>query len=67
MDTTEKTTEKILAAIRKNPYITTKELANVCGLTEDGIYYNTKKLRSKGLIRRIGGDKGGHWEVDKES
>ena len=62
-ETTEKTTEKILAAIQRNPYVTTKELATLCGITEDGIYYNTKKLRSKGILRRVGGDKGGHWEI----
>jgi hypothetical protein len=62
-ETTEKTTEKILAAIQRNPYVTTKELATLCGITEDGIYYNTKKLRSKGILRRVGGDKGGYWEI----
>jgi ATP-dependent DNA helicase RecG len=46
-ETTEKTTEKILAAIQRNPYVTTKELATLCGITEDGIYYNAKKLRSR--------------------
>ena len=61
--TTEKTTEKILMAIQRNPYVTTKELATLCDITEDGIYYNTKKLRSKGILRRVGGDKGGYWEI----
>ena len=41
-ETTEKTTEKILAAIQRNPYVTTKELATLCGITEDGIYYCTE-------------------------
>ena len=50
-------------AIQRNPYVTTKELATLCGITEDGIYYNTKKLRSKGILRRVGGDKGGYWEI----
>ena len=27
------------------------------------ILYNTKKLRSKGILRRVGGDKGGYWEI----
>lgn len=40
--TTEKTTEIILAAIQRNPYVTTKELATLCGITEDGIYYCTE-------------------------
>ena len=60
---TEKTTEKILITITTNPYITKSELAKVCGITEDGIYWNIKKLKEGGIIRRVGHDKGGHWEV----
>lgn len=58
-----KTTEKILRLMRENPQITNKELADACGITEDGVYWNTKKLRKNNIIRRVGGDKGGHWEV----
>ena len=59
----EKTTEKIIRLMKANPYITNKELAEVCGITEDGVYWNTKKLKKNNRIRRIGGDKGGYWEV----
>lgn len=62
-NTTEKTTEKIIRLMRDNPQITNKELANACGITEDGVYWNTKKLKKNNAIRRVGGDKGGHWEV----
>ena len=30
------------------------------------IKYNIRKLREKGIIKRIGPDKGGHWEVIEE-
>ena len=40
-----------------------KELAQQCNRTEDGIYWNIKRLRQRGVIRRVGPDKGGHWEV----
>ena len=33
-----KTTEKIIRLMKANPYITNKELAEVCGITEDGVY-----------------------------
>ena len=49
--------------MKANPYITNKELAEVCGITEDGVYQNTQKLKKNNRIRRIGGDKGGYWEV----
>ena len=58
-----KTTEKIIRLMKANPYINNKELAEVCGITEDDVYWNTKKLKKSNRIRRIGGDKGGYWEV----
>ena len=61
--TTQKTTRKMLALIKKNPSISREELAEKCGITSDGIKYNIRKLREKGIIKRIGPDKGGHWEV----
>ena len=69
-DTTQKTTQKgqdttqkILEEIKKNPSISRDELAEKCGLTSDGIKYNIRKLREKGIIKRVGPDKGGHWEI----
>ena len=65
-DTTEessqKTTEKIMLAIQNNPRITYRELAELLGLTEDGIFWNIKKLKAKGFLRRVGPNKGGHWK-----
>ena len=59
----EKSSEKIIRLMKANPYINNKKLAEVCGITEDGVYWNTKKLKKNNRIRRIGGDKGGYWEV----
>jgi len=62
--TTQKTTQKIIELIKENPYITRKELAEkIWDITEDGIKYHLKTLKEKGLLKRIGSDKGGHWEV----
>ena len=49
--------------MRSNPTISIEELAELCGLTRDGINYNIRNLKNKGIIKRIGPDKGGHWEV----
>jgi ATP-dependent DNA helicase RecG len=62
----EKTVEKILNIITDNPQITQTELAEMTGLTRRGIEWNLAKLKSKGLIQRIGADKGGCWEVTSE-
>lgn len=64
-ETTTKTSELILDAITKNPYLTNKELAAICGITADGVYYQLKQLKTIGKIRRIGPNKGGHWEIIK--
>ncbi|MDR3049943.1 MAG: hypothetical protein LBV16_08970 [Elusimicrobiota bacterium] len=53
----------ILDAIKKNPAITTKELAIVLGLTMDGAKWNIKALKVKNKIRHIGATKKGVWEI----
>jgi len=62
-ETTQKTTQKIIALIRRNPEITRQELAAELGITDSGVKYHLKKMQDKGLIRRVGADKGGHWEL----
>ncbi len=62
--TTETTTETILKIISNNPKVTTKEIARICNITEDGAAYHIKKLKQKGKIIRIGGSRnGGKWKV----
>jgi ATP-dependent DNA helicase RecG len=63
--TTKKTTEKVLDILRSNPFLTNKVMAEMLGLTDDWIYYQIKKLKTQGNIRRVGGDNGGHWEIIK--
>ena len=45
--------------------IVEQELAESVGLTDDGVKYNLAKLVKQGKIKRIGPDKGGHWEIIK--
>ena len=54
---------RILELISENPHITYKELSLNIGIAEKNIYTNIEKLKEKGLLRRIGPDKGGHWEI----
>lgn len=60
---TQKTTQKILDVLKADPTATRKELADLLGLTPDGIKWNIEKLKKEGKLRRIGPDKGGKWEV----
>ena len=62
----EKSKEKILQAIENTPYITTSELSQLTGLSISGIEKNLRQLKEQNKIKRIGPDKGGHWEVVKD-
>ncbi|MEA3288252.1 MAG: winged helix-turn-helix domain-containing protein [Candidatus Marinimicrobia bacterium] len=61
--TQETTQEKILALLKAKPTITRKELAEKIGLTPDGIKYHIDKMRTAGIIKRVGSRKTGQWEV----
>lgn len=54
--------QKIIDAIKTNPYITQEELSDIIGITKKSITFNMKKLQDKGLIKRIGSNKNGYWE-----
>jgi len=53
----------ILQEIIKNKYITQKELSKILGINEKNVRNNIAKLKEIGIIRRIGPDKGGYWEI----
>jgi len=61
--TPRKTSQKIIELIRRDAHITTSEMANIIGIDRRNIARNIKKLQAQGLIRRVGPDKGGHWEI----
>ena len=61
--TQETTQEKILNLISNNTSITQKEMANILGMTRDGISYNIRILREKGILERIGSTKNGEWKI----
>ena len=56
-------TQKILELIIQNPGITRKDLADQIGISTDGVKYHLNRMRKQNLIRRIGPDRGGHWEL----
>jgi len=56
--------KRILEEIRKDKYTTAKKLSAAIGISERKIQVNMRKLREKGLIKRVGPDKGGYWEIN---
>ncbi len=61
--TAQKTNQKIMALIQQNPKITRQELADALQISDSGIKYYLKKMQDKELLRRVGPDKGGYWEI----
>ncbi|MFZ2958933.1 MAG: ATP-binding protein [Candidatus Ozemobacteraceae bacterium] len=60
-----KTSVRILEAVRQNTGITIPELEAFIGVSRRSIELNLQKLQAEGCLRRIGPDKGGHWEILK--
>ena len=59
----EKSKEKILALLSANPHATMADLIAETGLSVSGVEKNIRELKAAGRLRRVGPDKGGHWEV----
>ena len=66
ISTQETTAERIIAEIRKHPLTTRQQLAEVIGITPDGIKKQLDKLKKAGIIRHVGATKKGHWEIIEE-
>jgi ATP-dependent DNA helicase RecG len=46
-----------------NPEISAKKLSVIIGLSHRKTQENIKKLKDKGVLKRVAPAKGGHWEV----
>jgi ATP-dependent DNA helicase RecG len=65
-ESNQKSNQIILVAMRRNPNVTIRELQEETDLSESGVKKIIRQLRGEGLVQRIGGAKGGHWEVRQE-
>lgn len=64
---TEKVTEKeneILVLLRMDPGYTYADMAEKLSVSRKTISARVKSLKEKGLIRRIGSDTNGYWEIE---
>ena len=57
------TEERIVALILSNAHITQKMLSEAIGLTRQYVGRCMDSLQARKIIRRVGPDKGGYWEV----
>ena len=55
--------KKILMLVTQNPSVSKKAMAKAIGISTTAIDKNLTTLKQKGILRRAGPDKGGHWEL----
>jgi len=55
--------EMILAALKKQPSISIRELAVQCRMSVHSVQHHVNKLKDAGVIRHVGPTKAGQWEV----
>lgn len=54
---------QIINEIRNNPNATLSEIAEKIGVSRRWIASNMKHLQDTGVVKRVGPNKGGHWEI----
>jgi len=59
----KKTSERVLELLAANPRITFEGMVSTLQITRSTIQKHVANLKAAGRLRRIGPDKGGHWEV----
>ena len=57
------TRTKIVRIIWKNPNATAQSISKEINIASRNVQEHLRKLQEQGVIRRIGPDKGGHWEI----
>ena len=62
----QKKWSEVLELIRENQKITRGELSDKLGINPSAIQRHIQKLKTDGIIERIGGDKGGYWKINEK-
>ena len=60
---TAKRQATILQQLRQQPQTSVTDLAHATGLSPNGVKYHLTQLKQAGQLKRIGPDKGSHWQV----
>ena len=59
----QKTADRIVALLTENGTTTQGEMAKSLGISRQAVQKHLANLKSAGRLRRVGPDKGGHWEI----
>jgi ATP-dependent DNA helicase RecG len=57
--------DKILSVISFAPKATQKQIADALGMSVRTVAPELKHLQEEGVIKRVGSDRSGHWEMIK--
>ena len=63
LQTAPKSTLKIIEQISNNPRATMTDIANLTGYSRRWVAQTIKRLQEQNILKRIGSDKSGHWEI----
>jgi len=61
----QKSSQKILQMLADDGALTTQQVADRLQLSRRAVAKHIQKLQEQGKLKRVGPDKGGHWEVTK--
>ena len=59
----QKTVDRLVDLLKAQPHLTQVGMSAALGISRQAIQKHIANLKSAGRLRRIGPDKGGHWEV----
>lgn len=58
---------RIVKIVWKNPYASARTISEEVGIAPRNVQEHLRNLQAQGVIRRVGPDKGGHWELLQQS
>ena len=61
--TVNDTQKEILREMKNKPSITYDELGEIVNKSRRTIIRQVNELKEKGMVKRVGSDKKGHWEI----
>jgi ATP-dependent DNA helicase RecG len=63
-ETTQEIANKIIQLIKENPQLSRRAMAELVGISENGVKYHLKKLKKEGKITHVGPTKKGYWKIN---
>ncbi len=61
-----KTELKVIELKMDKPEISTATIGEILGISKRAVLKHTKRLQGKGVLKRIGPARGGHWEITRK-